>query len=413
MVKDFLQTKTMEKKIGYAEGKIKDLRSGEVTRSGARIFQPDGRMFSFSKVGEGTRESIFAEAERNASYDVVSPVIPRSTSKGNWECGKNSEFRMAALEETLISATKFLERELPDFSAQGSIIHSTSTHEYSNTLGAMLTKRFVSGGMEFELRKKGSPNILDGFLYQSLAGDFRNFADFQWPLEMYKMFTNEQKITNGKKVVMTVPDYSALNFLCESAKAETYHLGNGLYSGKLKEKLFSDRFSLVDQRILPEKMVLSPFDGDGELAPAETFPIIADGVFTNLLSDIRTEKKFDVKSTGNGFRATDSNRRLSAASLGVVPGKRSFREILKDHSEVIVCVMCFGGDLTPQGDFSTPIQLGFLVKNGQVAGRIPAASYSTNLAEMFGGDLLEVARDAYFSTSSNPYLFFEAEVQTI
>lgn len=413
MIKDFLQTKLVEKKIGFAEGKIKDLRTGEVTRSGARLFQPNGGTCSISQVGETTAEKLYAECERNASFDVISPVIPRSKATGSWQMAEDSDFSLTALEDQLLSAKKYLEKELPSFTFQGSIQHTSTFHEYSNSLGAKLSTSKKSGSMEFELRKKGSPNILDGFLFQHLSGNYKEFPDFHWLVEMYQRFDDVQSISDGKKVVMMVPDYGALSFLCDSAKAETYHLGNGLFSGKLGQKLFHDQFSLVDQRILPEKLVLHPFDGDGEVAPAEQLLLIKNGVFKNLISDLRTEKKFDVKSTGNGFRSVNSSRRLSPASLALEPGKRGFRKILQDHSEVIVCVMSFGGDLTPQGDFSTPIQLGFLVKNGKVAGRIPAASLSTSLTKMFGDDLLEVASDAYYSVSTNPYLFFQADVQAI
>src|SRR5690606_13618831 len=143
-------------------------------------------------------------------------------------------------------------------------------------------------------------------------------------------------------------------------QADSYSEGTALYSGKLGEKVFSERLSISDLREAPERGAFAPFDFEGTLAKGKKTVLLENGVLKALVSDLKNEKRHGVKTTANGFRDYNSSVGLDFAHFSMEPGSRSFREILKDAGEVIVSFMAFGGDITAQGDFSTPIQLAFL-----------------------------------------------------
>jgi hypothetical protein len=92
---------------------------------------------------------------------------------------------------------------------------------------------------------------------------------------------------------------------------------------------------------------------------------------------------------------------------------RSFRDILKDAGTVVVCNMALGGDLTGQGDFSSPVQSAYLAKDGIIVGRLPALAMSSHLERMYGPELLEVACDGAYLSSVDPYLLCEMDLQVI
>ena len=208
-----------------------------------------------------------------------------------------------------------------------------------------------------------------------------------------------------------LPDRSIMGKLSESCRIDMYHQGAALFSGKMKEKLFSEKFNLYDARNDIEHGVFAPFDFEGVEAASDRTELIKNGVFCGLVSDLRNAKKYKASSTANGFRSFDSAVQIGFPGLQIGFGQRNFREILKDAGEVIVLDLAIGGDLTDLGDFSTPVQLGYLVKNGEVVGRLPECSVSANIRNMFGSQLLEVAANGPYNDCSTPYLLMEMDVQ--
>lgn len=410
-MKDILKVHWTEHKVKIENGHVAAFRAKDITRTGARLFT-GGLVASASQVGPVSEGVLFEKCLAHKDAALPAEGIPTGSAKKSWDVrkkGNPGEIALAAAKEHIA----LLGRELPNFIAQGQITVSSHEVAYTNELGADLRLAYDDFSFVYDLRRKGSPNIADAFLYHSDQTGFYSREDLGWQIELLRTFDQEVKISAGKKKVLMLPDARALGKVAEGLRADMYWEGTALYSKRLGEKIFSEKFSLSDLRWVPELGGLKPFDFEGNLAPSDRVSLLERGTLKALISDLRNEARHKVASTANGFRDYSSSVRLGFSHLAVEPGKRGFREILRDAGEVIVSCLTSGGDLTAQGDFSTPVQLAFLVRDGQVVGKLPALSIFSHIEKMFGADLLEVAANGPTKHSGQPYLLAEMDVQVI
>ena len=184
-----------------------------------------------------------------------------------------------------------------------------------------------------------------------------------------------------------------------------------LLSNKLGKRVFSDDFTLYDSNNLQRQGHFSPFDLEGVMRQRSNLPLVQDGIFRNVIFDLRNAAKYEKKSTGNGYRAYSRNPDIHFNALRVKRGQKTLDELL-GGDEALLVLVASGGDFLDNGDFSTPVQLSYIYRDGAIRGRAPQLTVRSNLLEMFGKDLLGVSRDSFLSNWVNPYLVMEMETKT-
>jgi PmbA protein len=408
---DFLQIRIEEHKVKIVNNDISAFRAKDILRSGARAFDNAGRTTSASRVGEASYKGLVEECGANSAAALSSGSVPRGSQVQQWNLSEIGPRGNQVALKTAEEQAKHLSHGLPNFICQGHVSAASKQICYANSLGASLKLHHDTFSFNYEFRRKGSPNIADCFIGHENALAFNAKGDLDWIIELLQCFDEPALIQPGPHKVLMQPDYRSLNKVGESLRADLYCEGTALYSGRRGQKILSDKFSLNDLRFSPERGGLRPFDFEGSVAQGTATPLIAHGALEGLISDLKNEGRYGISSTANGFRGYNSSINLDFAHLALEPGQRSFRKILQDAGPVIVSVMAVGGDVTAQGDFSTPIQLSFLVKDGAVVGRLPALTMSSTLEKMFGSRLLEVAADGEYAHSPQPFLLAEMDIQ--
>ncbi len=190
----------------------------------------------------------------------------------------------------------------------------------------------------------------------------------------------------------------------------TYFEKAGLYSGQLNEKLFSEKISLYDCNYDPRLGQIRFFDGEGSVRKNQNYDLIRDGKLVGLLSDLRLAMKYGVSTSANGQRSYNSGVNVQSNSLRFAPGTRSCHEILKSLDRCLVAVVAAGGDSNDLGEFSSPVQIGYLFEKGELKGIAPQVTVKTSVANYLGKDLIEVASTGYYRDSASPALFAELDV---
>ncbi|MFW6108049.1 MAG: TldD/PmbA family protein, partial [bacterium] len=79
--------------------------------------------------------------------------------------------------------------------------------------------------------------------------------------------------------------------------AQDMQQGRSCLQGKLGERVFDDRITLVDD---PHDPAGSPFGFDGEGVPTGPVILVENGVFRSVVHDLKTAAKDGVRSTGHG-----------------------------------------------------------------------------------------------------------------
>jgi PmbA protein len=121
-----------------------------------------------------------------------------------------------------------------------------------------------------------------------------------------------------------------------------------------------------------------PFDDEGQATEALTF--IENGILRNYYSDRTTGRQLGTGSTGNGFRpGLGSYPTPGLFNFLIKPGSGSLSELISYMENGLIVDQMLGGGGGISGDFSINIDLGYLVKNGRVIGRVKDTMVAGNV----------------------------------
>lgn len=401
---DILSIQEKSTVVQFEVSSIKSLKNLDIHRFGVRRFE-NGKMFQTSRLGEANEDLLIADTKKWGG-----PGVPHEYGFAPPHCevrtGVDVDISYTAQFE---DSARTLAAKFPEFVFSGkcSVAH-VSTALKSN-YGLDLK---ASGGVcEWEIfyQRKGSGNMFDGFI-----ADYTSKPNIQHDLEVHSEFLNAQKyeakLTPGKIPVLFADAMAPLKKLSESLAINRYHEGSCLYAGKLGESLFSPLVTLVDYAYLPELGINQFFDGEGVVRSKDDYALIENGRFLGLISDLRFGKKFCEPSTGNGIRSFDTGVGLSPRILGFSKGSQPWREAIKQLDRCLLAVVAAGGDSNDLGEFSTPVQVGYIFEKGLLVGRSPQVTVKASLTDYLGKDLIAVTSDSPTPSSPSASVISEMNV---
>lgn len=161
------------------------------------------------------------------------------------------------------------------------------------------------------------------------------------------------------------------------------------WSDRIGDQVTSSQLTLAQD---PEAGPFScPFDDEG--TPAQPLTFIDNGVLRLFYTDRTTGRELGGGSTGNGFRpGLGSYPTPSLFNTLVKPGERSLDHLITSLQEGLLIDQMLGGGAGISGEFSVNVELGYLVRQGEILGRVKDTMISgnvytalKNIAEL-GGD---------------------------
>lgn len=176
--------------------------------------------------------------------------------------------------------------------------------------------------------------------------------------------------------------------------------GTSPLSKRLGEQAFDARFTLVDDGRRPFAPRAAPTDDEG--VPTTEKALIERGVVRQFLYDLKTAALAGTESTGNGSKtgimaSTDFRRQpeISPGAWLIAPGEQSLSSILQDLDQALLVedVLGLGQGNIQAGEFSNNVNLGFLVRRGEVVGRVKGTMIAGNVYELLRDNLLALAND--------------------
>ncbi|AMQ18473.1 TldD/PmbA family protein [Thermococcus peptonophilus] len=165
---------------------------------------------------------------------------------------------------------------------------------------------------------------------------------------------------DGELVLEPEAVMSVVEVLLENFYGDEVYYGRSRFF-TLGEPVASDAFTLVDDSTLEGLPGSYPFDGEG--TPGQRSYLIENGILKGFLLDHTYAALLGLKSTGNAVRSFRTTPSIGASNLVVEPGEES----LEDFEGVIIKSVFGEHTANPvSGDFSLPVGLGYVVKNGEV-----------------------------------------------
>ena len=193
--------------------------------------------------------------------------------------------------------------------------------------------------------------------------------------------------------------------LSEGLNGRYVYEGASPLGEKLEQQVFDPRFTFVDDGRLDFASRSAPYDDEG--TPTARKPLVEDGVVRQFLYDLKTAGQAGALPTGNGFKMQGFGDRsfhlrpvITPATQMVLPGEASLDEMLRGLDEAILVesVIGLGQGNVLSGEFSNNVSTGFLVRKGEVVGRVKNT--------MIAGNVYELLKDQLIGLSDRPEWVF-------
>ena len=165
--------------------------------------------------------------------------------------------------------------------------------------------------------------------------------------------------------------------------AESVQKDISLLKGKVGKVVGSSKINIVDDPFMKKSTRSGAFDDEGVATSFKE--LIKDGVLTGFLHNLKTTKKDNTKSTGNGFL-----RGIAPTNVYITPGDLNYDEAVKAMKKGLIITDLAGthaGCNPISGDFSLQAS-GFLVEDGKIVRPVAlitvAGNYLTMLKDVTG-----------------------------
>jgi PmbA protein len=193
--------------------------------------------------------------------------------------------------------------------------------------------------------------------------------------------------------------------LMEGLNGKNVFTGVSPMKGKVGQKLFDEKISLVDDATLSGKFGSAPFDDEG--VAHRRSALIEKGVLNGFYYDLRTAALSEVQSTGNGSRQLFSPPQPAPTNLLIQPGTASLDEMISgiDEGLLVEYVIGMGQGNVISGAFSNPLGLAFKIEKGELCGRVKNAAIAGNIYDVLT-NVGAVSRETawVYNTFNLPYI---------
>ncbi len=387
MEKEFLKETQHTVALNVTAGQIDSYRELEKTTGTVRVYE-NGCIGVAGCLGEPDEEALTAQAKEALAFGIPYPC----RLEGAAEITALSDREIIPLPELIPAMKDFLARlgalcPKMAFSNKIRLVHGRT--EYRNSLGRHLLS---SGGyLSIELlgQNRGSGNLFDMvFSWQGERFDPETvLAEFK---RQYDAFYTPADIQAGRLPVVAMPQ-DLFGSALQHFIGDLYAAGASLLSGRLGEKVFSDRLTFCDDMNPDTSFETSFFDAEGCAAKDYRPALVENGVLKSLLTTKKTAEQYGLPHSGTANAPYDGVPSVGFHSFFLAKTAETLMELVP--GKAVLLLIASGGDMTPDGHFATPVQLAFLLEDGKLAGRLPEISVGGNFFEMLGRDYIGTVYD--------------------
>ena len=217
----------------------------------------------------------------------------------------------------------------------------------------------------------------ESFLWVDEGEDSCRFSDdilrhARKVVEWIGLSEKEVHLAEEKMPVIFTP--SALGIVLATFNVNTngkiVQKGASLLANRVGEKILDDRVTIVDDPHVDYASGSGAIDSEG--IPTRKNTLFEDGVLRGFIFDLQTAGLMGVSSTGNGMRSYASGPRPGNTNLRVSRGETPYKEMLSGIKRGLLIDQALGAGQSNvlAGEFSVNVELGFLIENGSIVGRV-------------------------------------------
>jgi len=229
-------------------------------------------------------------------------------------------------------------------------------------------------------------------------------------VEWIRLSEKEARLGEEELPVLFTPN--ALDFLLATFESNT--------NGKLVQKGASVLAKRVGERVLDARVTLwddpladyapASMSVDCEGIPTRRKAIFEHGVLKEFIYDLQTAGVMGAQSTGNAVRGYSSAPAPGLTNVRLAPGRTPYKEMLSgiQRGLLIDAALGAGQSNVLAGAFSVNVELGFLIENGRIVGRVKDCMLAGNAFDAFNHIRDISAETKWHGSTELPYVCFES-----
>lgn len=416
------QSLNRSRELSWFDQKVDSFVTSKVISTSIRALV-NGKIVSISleKVDDDMIDEVLnnlvvqSENVSDTEKDILIPVMDtdETLSARNWIRPSMDEIRkvLSSLEEKLLKADPRV--------VQVNAIEwadSESGRDLRNSLGVNVSDSSRAQTLFAQITMKDGDEIRDGYeieIVENLA-DFNEDAFVKRLVDKVAGTLHARSLNSRTCPVIFNKDAMTTLFSCfeSSFYGSTISKGISMLTGKLGEKIWSDKITVIDDPRNQDSIYLRNYDDEGH--PTFTKIVVDHGVFSTILHNSRSAIKMDAESTGNGYRSGGGSTDVSSLNLYIVPGKDSLKELeerMGNGVEITELAGMHAGVDPVSGNFSLQAR-GWLIEHGEKVRPLTLITVAGNFNDLMN-HVEAVGNDldwTYHSTVCPSILFSECAI---
>ena len=313
-------------------------------------------------------------------------------------------------EEQFVSSIKGLvarlAKENPEFIFSNKVLLNSSQSSYQNSDGTSLTYKGNQLLVEFALKYKGSANIMDEFY--GCESDYFNEDEICRDVKSKcDAFLKELPHVEQDEVTV-IGDFEPLQYAMQHLLADLYFNKASLFDGKLGQKVFHEKLNIRVNRDPKEQLNLPFFDAEGVVNENFVNYMVKDGVIERLLTCKKSASDYGVENLGAASANYDGVPSFGISGLEVENTAEDLGKLVQGTA--VYVTVTGGGDMTPSGDFSLPVIVSYLYRDGELVGRLPGFTVSGNIFSILGDGFIGVTNKGIERFGKRSYFVYRAKL---
>ena len=156
--------------------------------------------------------------------------------------------------------------------------------------------------------------------------------------------------------------------------------GTSFLKDKLGQRVMAAGIEIVDDPLRRRGLRSAPFDAEG--LPTSRRSLVADGVLTTWVLDLRSARQLGLASTGNASRGTSGPPHPATRNLHLEPGPLSPAELMADIASGFYCTELIGQGVNyVTGDYSRGAA-GFWIEEGEIVYPVSEITIAGNMKDI-------------------------------
>ncbi len=408
---EFIQEQR-ETTVGVEASRVKSLKRIHTRQVGLRVYS--GSHISVAGgLGYPDMDRLWKTAKLGLESGIEYPLEPQ---------GENSEVLVtsgsipedsALLEESEIILSR-LRHRFPEIVINGSFTCLEYTAGLTNEKGLSLSFTSPVYKSGFSFKHKNSSLSCEGYT-GTYGVDYSREKVLNDLIFAVEPFSKTTGLSNpGRMPVVLSPgtEISLIRTLLGNLTCASLERGSSWFTGKMNSTVLSPEFTVI-QTCDSSNTGLKFFDKEGTVNHGHSLTLIKKGRPLRPLTDRLSAGRYGCENSGSAFSGRyDAVPAVGMPFVRLGSSGKSLNELLQGR-EALFLVVPGGGTVSPNGRFSSTVQLGYLVRDGKITGRIPPAGITASLYDMFGAGYIGCSSDSMLQMTHAPAVVCEMEVNPL